>query len=139
MGFNITQEWFINIPGDFEHRVEEGNLVFWTKGITVITVVFRLPAETDKFELLNQIQSKIIGDTLETFVSTKGEIVGLGYTQVQKCAGAKDRLSLMTFTASDTSCLQTAFYLDDPNDLAWAKSMWESIVFHPSKDQALDQ
>ena len=87
MGFNITQEWFINIPEDFEHRVEEGNLVFWTTGITVITVVFRLPAETDKFELLNQIQSKIIGDTLETFVSTKGEIVGLGYTHVQTCAG----------------------------------------------------
>jgi len=131
MAFNITHEWFIDIPEDFDHRVEEGKLVFWKTGITVAVVAFRLPGETGKLELLNQIQKKIPDDMIETFVSTKGEIVGLGYTQILKCAGEKDRLSLTTFTASDTSCLQTAFYLDNPDDLEWSKSIWEGIVFHP--------
>ncbi len=131
MAFRITKEWIIDIPEDFEHRVEDGKLVFWKTGITVITVAFILPEDTGKLELLNQIQGKMPEDILETFVSTQGEIVGLGYTRVQKREGEKNRLALYTFTASDTSCLQAAYYLDDPEDLAWAKAVWKSTIFHP--------
>jgi hypothetical protein len=131
MAFHITKEWIIDISEDFERRVEDGKLIFWKTGISVITVAFRLPENTGKLELLNQIQSRMPEDVLETFVSTKGEIVGLGYTQIQKCEGEKNRLALYTFTASDTSCLQTAYYLDEPQDLEWAKSAWKSTIFRP--------
>ena len=132
MAYRITPEWIIDIPDDFENRVEDGKLVFWTTGITVITVAFRLPENTGKLELLNQIQSKMPDDVLETFVSTKGEVVGLGYTKIQKREGEKNRLSLYTFTASDTSCLQVAYYLDDPEDLEWAKTVWQGTIYHPA-------
>lgn len=130
MAFRITTEWLINIPDEFEHRVEDEKLIFWKTGINVIAVPFRLPKNTSKLELLNRIQEKMPESIMETNVSTKGEIVGLGYTQFQKIEGKKKRLSLTTFTASDTSCLQTAFYLDDPTNLDWAKSVWKGIVFH---------
>jgi len=130
MAFRITTEWLINIPDEFEHRVDDEKLIFWKTGITVIAVPFRLPKDTTKLELLNRIQEKMPGSIMETFVSTKGEIVGLGYTQFQEIEGEKKRLSLTTFTASDTSCLQTAFYMDKPTDLDWAKSVWKGIVFH---------
>lgn len=131
MAFRITKEWIIDIPEDFERRVEDGKLIFWNTGITMVTVAFRLPEDTGKLELLNQIQSRIPEDVLETFVSTKGEIVGLGYTRIQKREGEKNRLALYTFTANDTSCLQTAYYLDEPQDLEWAKTAWKSTIFHP--------
>ena len=136
MAFRITHEWIMDIPEDFEHRVEDGKIIFWKTGITVIAVAFSLPEDTGKLELLNQIQGKMPEDVLQTFVSTKGEIVGLGYTRVQKREGEKNRLSLYTFTASDTSCLQAAFYLDDPDDLEWAKSVWQSTIFHPEEREA---
>ena len=85
--------------------------------------------------MLNQIQSKIPEDVLEKLVSTKGEIVGLGYTQIQKIAGEKDRLTLITFTASDVSCLQLAFYLDDPTDLDFAKNTWKGIIYLPESEE----
>jgi len=94
--------------------VEDAKLIFWKTGITVIIAAFTLPEDTGKLELLNQIQKKMPEDVLETFVSTKGEIVGLGYTQVHELKGEDNRLALTTFTASDTSCLQTAFYLARP-------------------------
>ena len=131
MAFRITTEWIMDIPEDFERRVEDGKLIFWKTGITVITVAFTLPEDTGKLELLNRIQSKMPEDVLETFVSTRGEVVGLGYTQIQKREGEKNRLSLYTFTASDSSCLQTAYYLDDPEDLEWAKTVWQSTIYHP--------
>ena len=134
MAFQITKEWLINLPEDFERRVEDDKIIFWKTGITVIIAVFRIPQETGKIVLLNQIREKIPESTLETLVSTKGEIVGLGYTQIHKELDEKKRLSLYTFTASDTSCLQTAFYLDDPDDLSWAKSVWESIVYLPNTE-----
>ncbi|MCB2210212.1 hypothetical protein KQH62_04900 [bacterium] len=134
MAFRITQEWLIDLPEDFETRTEDDQLIFWKTGKTVIIAAFRIPEDTGKLELLNQIQAKIPDDALETLVSTKGDIVGLGYTQIQEVPGEKKRLTLISFTASDSSCLQTAFYLDDPNDLNWAKSAWESIVFLPEKE-----
>ena len=137
MAFRITTEWLINIPDEFEHRVEDEKLIFWKTGITVIAVPFRLPKNTSKLELLNRIQDKMPESIMETYVSTKGEIVGLGYTQFQKIEGEKKRLSLTTFTASDTSCLQTAFYLDDPTDLDWAKSVWKGIVFHTEDSNSI--
>ncbi|MFN2305134.1 MAG: hypothetical protein ACK2TV_15505 [Anaerolineales bacterium] len=132
MAFQITNEWLINLGDDFERRVEDEKLIFWKAGITVIVAAFRLPKDIGKFELLNQVQEKIPEDRLETLVSTKGEIVGLGYTQIQPQEANQERLALTTFTASDTSCVQIAFYLDDPTDLEWAKSIWESLIYHPA-------
>ena len=139
MAFRITNEWIMDVPEDFERRVEDGKLIFWKTGITIITVAFSLPEDTGKLELLNQIQEKRPEDVLETFVSTKGEIVGLGYTRVQRREGEKNRLALYSFTASETSCLQTAFYLDDPQDLEWAKSVWQSTVYHPEEEGAVEE
>jgi len=131
MAFQITKEWVIDLSDDFERRVEDEKLIFWKTGITVILAAFSLPENTSKLELLNRIQKKLPKDALETLVSTKGEVVGLGYTQIEELKGEYRRLSLTTFTASDTSCLQAAFYLDDPDDLNWAKAIWESLVYHP--------
>jgi len=136
MAFRITTEWIMDIPEDFDHRVEDGKIIFWKTGITVIAVAFSLPEDTGKLQLLNQIQKKMPEDILETFVSTKGKVVGLGYTHVQKRDGEKNRLALYTFTASDTSCLQAAYYLDDPEDLEWAKSVWSMSVYRPEEEGA---
>ena len=133
MPFRITNEWIIDIPHDFESRIENDKIVFWKTGITIVLAAFSLPEDTGKIELLNQIQKKIPETALETLVSTKGEIVGLGYTQIQRREGEKNRLSLYSFTASDNSCLQMAFYLDNPDDLDWAKSVWENIVYQPEE------
>lgn len=131
MAIQVTKEWFIEISDDFERRTEDQKLIIWKTGITIILAAFRLPENTGKLELLNQIQEKIPEDALETLVSTKGEIVGLGYTQILRNPEEKNRLALYSFTASDTSCLQAAFYLDEPDDLEWAKTTWENIIYHP--------
>lgn len=136
MAVQVTSEWFIEITDDFTRRAEDQKLILWKTGITIILAVFRLPENTGKLQLLNQIQEKIPEDALETIVSTKGEIVGLGYTQIMRNPEEKNRLALYTFTASDTSCLQAAFYLDQPDDLEWAKSTWENIIYHPVSEES---
>ncbi len=135
MAFQITPEWTIDLSDDFETRVEDEKLIFWKTGITVVVAAFRLPDKTGKIDLLNKIQEKIPENIIETLVSTSGEIVGLGYTKIHKELDEKNRLSLYTFTTSDNACLQTAFYLDNPEDLSWAKSVWERIVYIPESDE----
>lgn len=127
----ITREWTLELDEGFESRAEDNQLILWKIGVTIAAVSFHMPAGLDKIALLNQIQTKMPANVLETLVSTKGEVVGLGYTQIQKERDEIIRLSLTAFTASDTSCLQIAFYLDDPDDLPWAKSVWESVHYLP--------
>ena len=138
MAFQITPEWLIDLPDEMEHRIEDDKLIFWKTGVTVAIAAFSLPDGVSKLELLAQIQQKMPDRILETFVSTKGEVVGLGFTEVLKANDDSDRLSLVTFTASDTSCLQTGFFLDNPEDLTWAKSVWEGIIFVPEKKPATE-
>ena len=135
MAFQITREWTIDLPDDFDNRIEDQKMIFWKTGITVVIAAFRLPDDTGKIVLLNQIREKMPDEVFETLVSTKGEIVGLGYTHVDSATIEKNRLSLYTFTASDTSCLQIAFYLDNPDDLPWAKSVWKGILYHPVEEK----
>jgi len=129
----ITKEWHLELGDEFESRAENNQRIFWKPGITVAAIVFSLPQGADKLTLLNQIHEKMPNNVLETLVSTKGEVVGLGYTQVLKESKNKTRLSLTAFIVSDTSCLQIGFYLDDPDDLPWAKSVWESIRYVPTQ------
>lgn len=139
MAFQITNEWIINLSQDFQRRVEDNELIFWKTGMTVVGTSYRLPEDSGKFELLNKIREKIPQDALETLVSTQGRIAGLGYTQIQNLGSGSKRLALYTFTVSDTSCLQVAFYLDNPEDLSWAKSVWESIIYQPKENQSLSK
>ena len=136
MAIQITDEWIIDLSEDFQRRVEDQELIFWKTGVTVVATSYRIPEESGKFELLNKIQQKIPQDALETLVSTQGKIAGLGYTRIQKLENGIKRLGLVTFTVSETSCLQVGFYLDKPEDLTWAKSVWESIIFHPKNNHA---
>jgi len=136
MAFQITDEWIIDLSEDFQRRVEDNELIFWKTGVTVVATSYRLPGESGKFDLLTKIQHKIPQDALEKLVSTKGKIAGLGYTRILKLEKGINRLALVTFTVSDTSCLQVGFYLDKPEDLPWAKSVWESIIFRPKTNQA---
>ncbi len=135
MAFQITPEWTIDLSDEFDTRVEDEKMIFWKTGITVVVAAFRLPEKTGKLDILNKIQKTIPENIIETLVSTSGEIVGLGYTKIHKELDEKNRLSLYTFTSSDTSCLQVAFYLDNPEDLDWAKSVWEQIVYIPKSDE----
>ncbi len=131
MAIQISKEWFIELEDGYEHRVEGGQVILWKTGVTIVAVTFLLPEGVEKLALLHQIHAKLPTDIIETMVSTRGEIVGLGYSQLQKENKDKTRLSLTTFTVSDTSCLQVAFYLDNPDDLLWAKSVWEGIHYLP--------
>ena len=135
MAFQITPEWTIDLSDEFDTRVEDEKMIFWKTGITVVVAAFRLPEKTGKLDILNKIQKTIPENIIETLVSTSGEIVGLGYTKIHKELDEKNRLSLYTFTSSDASCLQVAFYLDNPEELAWAKSVWERIVYIPKSDE----
>ena len=137
MAIQITDEWIIDLSEDFQRRVEDNGLIFWKTGITVVATTYRLPEEAARFDLLNKIQPKIPDDALETLVSTQGKIAGLGYTRIQNLESGTKRLALYTFTVSDTSCLQVAFYLDNPEDLPWAKSVWENIIYQPKENQSL--
>jgi hypothetical protein len=35
--------------------------------------------------------------------------------------------------------LQVAFYLDDPDDLEWAKSVWKSVIFLPQDSEETEK
>ena len=129
--YPITPEWFLTLNENFQHRVENDQLVLWTTGKTIITVAFRLPDSLSNEDLLDSIKSRFSESKLEKFEVEDETLIRYAALQTEDSATGKARLVLHGFTITQTSCLQSAFYFDLPADLEWAKTTWQSIIYVP--------
>ncbi len=134
MRYHITPEWQISLDETFHHKVEENHLVFWRKGITVISTAFLIPENMNPTDLIARLKERPSTGVLDVFESDDGKLHRLGFMQTEPITDRQTRLALHTFTTAPAACLQTAFYLDDPGDISWVKETWESITFHEQKD-----
>ncbi len=138
MDYQITPEWQISLDDSFHHRVEENQLVLWRKGITIVSAAFIIPENLSHEQLIEKLKQRPSTGVLDVYESEDGTLHRLGFIQTETVANEKTRLALHTFTISPNACLQTSFYMDDPVDIPWAKTTWESIQYHISrKDQQL--
>ncbi|MFH1445897.1 MAG: hypothetical protein ABIG43_00600 [Chloroflexota bacterium] len=131
MIYQITPEWRLCLDETYNRRVENNKLVLWITGRTIVAVVFRYSDTVKKEELIAQLKNKASKGSLEVFESQQDELLRFAYLQPEEVAPGHTRLALYGFTASEATCVQTAFYLDDPSDLDWAKKTWESLIYTP--------
>jgi len=132
MNYQITPEWCLGLDETYNRRVENNKLVLWISGRTIVAVVFRYSDTVKREDLIARLKSKAAKGNLEIFDSQQGELLRFAYLQPEEVAPGHTRLALYGFTASEATCVQTAFYLDDPADLDWAKKVWESLIYTPS-------
>ena len=129
MTYQITHEWRLSLDRTYNRRVKNNKLVLWISGRTIVAVVF-LYSDTVKREgLIARLKSKASKGSLEVFESRQGELLRFAYLQPEEVTPDHTRLALYGFTAAEATCIQTAFYLDDPSDLDWAKKTWESLTY----------
>jgi hypothetical protein len=54
----ITAEWSIDIDDTYQHRVENGSLIFWKPGRTIYIIVWGRPNQQPKEQTLAWIKSQ---------------------------------------------------------------------------------
>lgn len=139
MDYQITPEWRISLEQDYQHRTEDGQLVLWTTGRTILAVVFRYGNPAKKDQLLQELKTRAEANKMETFSAQTDNLTLFAMLEPEDIGEGHLRLALHAFSIAEHTCLQTAYYFDIPADLPWAIKTWEAIQHTPQSIQERDQ
>lgn len=126
MRINLSNEWSLDIASDFQNRIEDDHIVFWKEGSTLLVTIFAYSGERHRETLLANLKAKAEAEKLETIYEDEGQIVRFGYLKLEEIMPGHERLALHAFTTAPHTCLQTSFYIDNPEDLHDCLLMWNS-------------
>lgn len=129
MQIYLSNEWLLDVPDDFQRRKEGDNVIFWRVGCTLLTTIFAYSGEKHRQTLLANLKAKAEAEKLETISEDKGDVTLFGYLKPEEAMPGHNRLALHAFTTAPYTCLQTSFYLDDPQELRECLLIWNSIEF----------
>jgi len=125
--YQMTSDWAINLPVEFNRRIEDGSLVLWRPGFT-IWIDARNNDQNQtvdaQLEWLKTLISKDAFDIQET--SDKG--VNLLTYRLNESMGDDRVPALHCFAVSSTGYVSLAIYFDKEDDLKAALSIAKGLV-----------
>jgi len=127
----LTAEWSIDLPGEFNRRIDDGDLVFWRPGITAFVAIWN----NDNAESIGARLAWLRGDmNPEAFDIVQEDLVDaqrFAYRLREDSEDSEENSmpALYAFTVVEDSHLQLAVYFDDEHDVEVALRLWRSVAF----------
>ncbi|MCK4635468.1 MAG: hypothetical protein KAT32_01265 [Candidatus Moranbacteria bacterium] len=120
--FQMTKNWSINLPIDFNKRIEEGSLVIWKKDFTIWINVLGSEKFTKK-EQINFVKNNISKDHYDFFEENESGLYRFKY----KLDEFEDCLEVNTFVFGELGYVQMSFYYDNDKDTDIVNKIWRSV------------
>ena len=124
--YQITNQWAVDLPGQFNRRIEDESLVIWRPGLTVWTTVWNNDHDETPDERLNWIQEDSSPDAHSQETEKDGDLIRYAYRLEEK-ADDKRQPAFYCFAIGRGGHVQMAIYFDREDDLAAAKRIWRSL------------
>lgn len=122
------------MPEDYQWRKEDDHVIFWRKGATILTTIFAYSGEKNRHILLANLKARAEAEKLEVIMDLDGDIERFGYFKAEDIQPGHTRLALHAFTTAPRGCLQTSFYLDDPDELREHLQIWQTAAYEPEEE-----
>ena len=122
------------MPEDYQWRKEDDHVIFWRRGATILTTIFADSGEKNRQTLLANLKARAESEELEVITDLDGNLERFGYFKTEDIQPGHTRLALHAFTTAPHGCLQTSFYLDDPDELREHLQTWQSVAYQPEGD-----
>lgn len=124
--YTLTADWTINLPGEFNLRFEEKDLVIWRPGITLWIAVWGNDEGDTPDQRLSQLVDEIDVGAFHLVTEPDRDIRRFRYRLNE--AGADGRVApFYSFVAGQTGHVQMAIYFNDESDLPLAEQIWRSV------------
>lgn len=124
--YQMTKEWSVMLPGKFNRRIEDGDLVIWRPGFTIWTAVWNNVDGKFREDCLAWIKRDISEGAFD-LVEARDDVLRLRYRLAEE--SDDDRVpAYYCFAISDRSHVQMAMYFDDEADLDCAERIWKSLT-----------
>ena len=124
--YEMTRDWAVTLPQQFNRRFEDDQLVFWRPGITAWTIVWGNDKGQTQQERLEWLRSDPSPSAFDFETETDGDVTRYAYRLTEH----RDEgvvYALQAFAIGVDGHVQMAIYFDDENDLETARQIWRSL------------
>ncbi len=136
--YRITREWSVFLPGEFNKRMEDEDLVIWRPGFTLWIAVWGDDRGSGAADTLAWIREDISVDATDLLEEGAPGLLRLRYRLDEDADDAGDAegdervAAYYGFAVSDRSHVQMAMYFDhasgdDASGAAIADAIWRSV------------
>lgn len=129
----LTREWEIDLPGKFNRRVEDGNLVVWQPGLTFWIAVWKVNGTPE--ETLQEILGDAAPSRLDEKIERTGDVIRLTYRLVEHDPERTPPAytSISGYVLVPSSELQITGYCDHPQQEKAALQVIASAQYRPGE------
>ena len=125
--YKMTNEWSVTLPGKFNRRIENNDLVIWRPGMTLWIAIWGNDKGETKESRLNRIMNDMSPKALEVKTTTSSSILRLSYRlKEEEEQGAV--AAFYCFAIGKTGQVEMAIYLDNESDVKNAQAILESLI-----------
>jgi hypothetical protein len=126
--YQLTKDWAMSFREPVRRRFEDGAMIFWRPGFTVLVTVWNDP--TDQAERRKQLEADASPQRYDLVEESDGGLLRFSY-RLDEPAEDRRRPAFYGFVVGARSSVQIAVYFDDEKDLAEAAAVWRSLVERP--------
>lgn len=122
----LSENWALTLPMEFNRRLEDQDLVLWRPGITIWMSLWNNDHNESIAERLAWIRDDISEEAFEVVLDGESDPGRLRYRLNEP---REDGIvyALYGFVVKDMGHLQIAIYVDDEGDIETAKNILDSV------------
>ena len=124
--YQMTRQWSVVLPGAFNRRFEDGNLVIWRPGFTIWVAVWGNDHNQSAPSRLGRIKADAAKQAFDIEEEQGTQPLRFSY-RLKETADDKRCPAFYGFAVGQDGHVQIAFYFDDEADLVAAKEILRSL------------
>ena len=128
----MTKEWSVDLPSNFNRRLEESDIVIWKPGFTIWTTVWNNDKSESPEERMVWIKENSSPDAFDAVTEASNGVLRYAYRLKENSEDAR-LPAFYCFAIGEAGHVQMAIYFDSPEDLANAQAIWRSLAEKPEE------
>lgn len=120
--FALSPSWALSLPREFHRRVENGDLVLSSPGLTLYIVAWNNDKNDRIASRLGQLKKSVPAEAFEPIDTRRRDLAQFSYRLVEGGVQA-----VQGFVVAPTGHLQVSIYFDDAADLETARAIFLSV------------
>lgn len=124
--YQMTDDWSLVLPGQFNCRFEDDCLVIWKPDFTMWIAVWGNDKKDPIETRIKWIKESISPKAFNHEDVTQGEIVRFAY-QMKEASREDAPPTFYCYAVGKTGHVQMAVYYDDAKDIETARKIWRSL------------
>ncbi len=125
--YQMTKEWSVDLPSNFNRRMEDGSLVMWKPGFTIWTSVWGNDNAEAADDRLKSLRAQASPNAFDSMTESSGGLLRYSYRLVEEFHDAQ-QAAFYCFAIGASGHVQMAIYFDTAEDIEESLLIWRSIT-----------